>query len=60
MPRLKSRSARWANAIAIASKALEELVDIRDEYQEWRNDLPENTDLAHLEELWRALRLTST
>lgn len=38
----KSRSRRWTDAVSRASDALNELVEIRQEYQDWLDNLPEN------------------
>ena len=37
-----SRVARWSSALSDAKDAIEELIGIRDEYQEWQSNLPEN------------------
>lgn len=44
MPRKKapSRVDRWNDAAARAVTALQELVDIKSEYEEWLDNLPEN------------------
>ena len=39
-----SRPQRWAKAIEAARDAAQKLEDIRDEYQEWRDNLPENLE----------------
>lgn len=38
----KSRGRRWSNAASRASDALNELVELRQEYQDWYDNLPEN------------------
>lgn len=38
-----SRPARWAEAVRKALEGLEELVDLQQEYQEWYDNMPENT-----------------
>lgn len=38
----KSRSARWGDAASAAVAALEELQEIKGEFEEWRDNLPEN------------------
>lgn len=43
-PKPLSRSARWAQAANTAFTALETLKDIQSEYQDWRDNLPENLD----------------
>lgn len=40
--RPKSRSARWSDAAGAASTALSELQEIRQEFEEWKDNLPEN------------------
>ena len=42
MAKTKSRSARWAEACAAAAAALDVLCELRDEYEEWKDNLPEN------------------
>lgn len=42
MPKTKSRTQRWTDAAAEAVQALERLKDIQSEFQEWRDNLPEN------------------
>jgi hypothetical protein len=47
-----SRPARWAKACADASAAIEELVDLQSEYQEWLDGIPENfSESAVIEKL---------
>jgi hypothetical protein len=38
----RSRPARWADACDRARSAIEELIDLQSEYQEWLDTLPEN------------------
>lgn len=38
----KSRPARWADAAARAEVALNELEELRTEYEDWQGNLPEN------------------
>jgi hypothetical protein len=38
----KSRPARWAAAVQAALDALDDLENLRQEYEEWRENLPEN------------------
>ncbi len=40
----KSRPKRWAEAASTAANAIAELAELVDEYQEWRDNLPENLD----------------
>jgi ParB family chromosome partitioning protein len=37
-----SRTARWADAVARASEAVQDLIDIQSEYADWQQNLPEN------------------
>lgn len=46
----KSRSSRWNEACIAASIALESLKELQDEYQEWRDNLPENLDSSVIAE----------
>ena len=41
-----SRPKRWAKAIEAVREAAQNLEDIRDEYQEWRDNLPENLECS--------------
>lgn len=43
-----SRPARWARACAKAREGLEELEDIRSEYEEWKDGLPDNLQSSAL------------
>jgi hypothetical protein len=45
-----SRSARWAAAASAAVSALEELEDMRAEFEEWKDNLPENLQQSALGE----------
>jgi len=45
-----SRPARWAKAVSVALAALEELREMQGEYQEWRDNLPENLEGSALAE----------
>lgn len=38
----KSKSGRWREAARIAQEALEELIGVREEYENWKDNLPEN------------------
>jgi hypothetical protein len=49
-PKRLSRPKRWADAVERARAALEELNEMRDEYEEWRQNLPENLDSSQLAE----------
>lgn len=55
MAKSKSRSTRWMEAVSKAQTALEpltealsELEDLRTEYEEWRDNLPENLQSSAL------------
>lgn len=64
MPKQKSRPVRWAKAVSAATAArdkvteaaddlvaaLSELSDIKNEYEEWRDTLPENLQQSALGE----------
>lgn len=50
MAKAKSRTKRWAEAAAQAEDALNTLRDIQLEYQEWRDNLPENLEQSALAE----------
>ncbi len=41
---MKSRPVRWQEAATAAEAALQELAALQEEYQEWRDNLPENMD----------------
>lgn len=53
--RPKSRPARWAEAASAAVAALETLSEIQAEYQEWRDNLPENLQDSALGEKLQAV-----
>lgn len=38
----ESRAKRWEKACATAADGISQLQELRDEYQEWRDNLPEN------------------
>lgn len=46
----KSRSQRWADAAQAAVSALEELEEMRCEFEEWKDNLPENLQQSALGE----------
>jgi hypothetical protein len=50
MTKQLSRPKRWAAACAKASEGLSELVELQQEYQEWRDNLPENVASSPLGE----------
>ena len=45
-----SKPKRWANAVEAADAAMEELKDIQSEYQDWRDNMPENLESSPLVE----------
>ena len=49
-PKARSRPDRWAEACGDAQDALERLTDIQGEFQEWRDNLPENLESSALAE----------
>lgn len=50
MAKQKSRAARWSEAATKASDGLQELEDLRQEYEEWLGNLPENLQSSALGE----------
>ena len=44
MPKTESRPDRWAEAVSDAQDALARLTELVEEYQEWRDGLPENLE----------------
>jgi hypothetical protein len=46
----KSRPKRWMEAVAKAREGIDALVELVEEYQEWRDNLPENLDCSPLAE----------
>jgi hypothetical protein len=50
MAKPKSRQVRWGEASAKAREALEELEELRTEFEEWRDNLPENLQSSSLGE----------
>lgn len=40
----ESRTKRWARLTALADEAISELVDVQQEYREWRDGIPENLE----------------
>lgn len=51
----ESRAARWSRLAAEASSALEELVDIKGEFEGWKDGLPENLANSSLGEKLSAI-----
>lgn len=41
-PKRQSRATRWAEAAGEAIAALETLMDLQTEYEDWKDNLPEN------------------
>jgi DNA repair exonuclease SbcCD ATPase subunit len=61
-PKQKSRGQRWSEAVAAvqanveaAKEALEELKSVRGEYEEWKDNLPENLQSSALGEKLEAV-----
>lgn len=50
MPKPKSRAQRWADATNALREALDSLREVQGEYQEWRDNLPENLSTSALAE----------
>lgn len=50
MAKYPSRPGRWAAAIEAARMAVTELEEIKDEYQEWRDNLPDNLEMTPVAE----------
>lgn len=46
----KSRIKRWAEAATKAEQAIEELIEIQSEFQDWRDNLPENLEASPVAE----------
>ncbi len=44
MAKQPSRTDRWSTACDAARQALEDLQGLQEEYQEWRDNLPENME----------------
>lgn len=42
MAKPESRATRWSNAVQSAKSALEDLENLRAEFEQWRDNLPEN------------------
>ncbi len=42
MVKRQSRATRWAEACSMAVQGLEQLEELRQEYADWRDNLPEN------------------
>ena len=43
---MASRPDRWAKAIEAARAAVVDLEEVKEEYQEWRDNLPENLEMT--------------
>lgn len=48
MAKEKSRTSRWFDASSTLREAFDELVAIREEYEDWRDNLPENLQSSAL------------
>lgn len=55
MPKQQSRSHRWSDAANRAEAALQDLLDIQQEYEEWKDNLPENLQQSALGEKLEAV-----
>lgn len=55
MSKRQSRSSKWHEACSKAREALSELVDLKSEYEEWRDALPENLQSSALGEKLEAV-----
>lgn len=55
MSKKLSRSARWHEACSKANEALAELSDLKSEYAEWHDNLPENLQSSPLGEKLEAV-----
>ena len=52
---MKSRPVRWQEACDKIREGLDELTEIRDEYQDWMDNLPENLQSGALHEKLEAV-----
>jgi hypothetical protein len=43
-PKKLSRAARWADALSRAQDGISALIDLQQEYRDWRDGLPENLE----------------
>ena len=50
MTKQNSRPARWAAALDKANESVAALVELQEQYQEWRDNLPENLESSALAE----------
>lgn len=50
MAKQKSRPQRWGEALATAQDGLAEAIEVAAEYEEWRENLPENMESSGLAE----------
>lgn len=55
MSRGKSRTQRWQDACAAAQTAIQDLLDLQQEYQDWLDNLPENLQDSALGEKLQAV-----
>lgn len=51
----RSRADRWADACGTAREGLDELASLKEEYEEWRDNLPENLQQSALGEKLQAV-----
>lgn len=54
-PKRLSRPQQWAEACTAAVNAIETLIDLRSEYEAWRDNLPENLQQSALGEKLEAV-----
>jgi hypothetical protein len=52
---MKSRPKRWQEAVSAALDALNQLKEVQDEYENWRDGLPENLQSSALGEKLEAV-----
>tara|TARA_R100000789_G_scaffold27782_1_gene30818 strand:+ start:349 stop:600 length:252 start_codon:yes stop_codon:yes gene_type:complete len=50
MAKYISRSTRWQNAVDKVRQGLEELTELKSEYEDWQGNLPENLEASPLGE----------
>ncbi len=54
-PKSKSRAMQWSEAANAAEQAVQVLVDLQQEYQEWKDNLPENLESSPVGEKLEAV-----
>lgn len=55
MAKKQSRAARWSEACSQASSAIQTLVDLQQEFSDWKDNLPENLSSSTLGEKLEAV-----